>query len=321
MQNKRLTASSSKYDSSSPLELSLEGKDLADAGVEAFAATLANVLTPGKTAVVSRLQTLHLQNNGLTIRSLALLAPAIKAASADLEELDLSRNAITITTNDDITSWRTFLCSFEDCRALRRVSLARNDLSNLAALEILSRVYMLQFCRNASTFSASAGDLSLYDDEAHDLENGMNALAVRDNNLPEDEPMTDQKTSKTLISGVKGLSGAQIIDLSDASITDAGALFLSWVIERHRWVQGAMYHRPWGPPALGSDHAKILTSGINTMTTTGTKMLVHAEASTYQPFGAQDDSDLATSVWRQDDAAISDSRSVLTTTLPLTIGV
>ena len=93
--------------------------------------------THGKCA---RLEELYLRGNDLSVSSLKALAPVLSLSCCDLKDLDLSDNAITVETGDEIASWVAFLTSFEKCCTLRRIDIGGNPLGP-KAFEVLYRMY------------------------------------------------------------------------------------------------------------------------------------------------------------------------------------
>lgn len=91
----------------------------------------------------ARLTELHLPGNQLTILSLKKLGEVVELSAGDLRELDISRNAIEVRSDDDKGKgvWLGFLRAFEGCYVLKKLDLGMNQLG-IAGVELLSRAYM-----------------------------------------------------------------------------------------------------------------------------------------------------------------------------------
>lgn len=135
------------------VDLDVSGKNLADEGaIFEVALALADAMKyddPVQGKVV-RLEELYLKGCGLNAISLQALAVVIQVACDDLRDLDLSCNAITIETDEEVATWQDFLMSFKNCCVLRRLDLSGNVLGD-RAFEILTRVYANEDAVDPST--------------------------------------------------------------------------------------------------------------------------------------------------------------------------
>lgn len=123
------------------VELDISSKGLKDEGFFEVASALVESLSyDGIQGRCVRLEELCIKENQLTAASLHALAPIIRLASNNLRDLDLSGNAISISTEDEVALWEEFLTSFEQCCTLRRIDLSGNALGP-RAFEVLVRVY------------------------------------------------------------------------------------------------------------------------------------------------------------------------------------
>ena len=290
-QRKRVKPSPSKHEpqKESPiLEINLEGKKLTDAGLAELVPGLHDALTSDSTSAITRLF-INLSANELTVAALIELVQCLQLSTAAVEELDLSQNAITVKTDNDAQHWQTFLSAFAKCSSLRKLDLSRNDLSGAKAFEVFCRIYFTQFKLNARAWDYSRSPSFIGGSTEQDsmLHQSVAALTLRDENIPRQQ----SSTSLTAVSptGPKkslGLPCVRVISFDDCSITDAGALFLSYVIERHRWVQNELFSQIWGPPVSEPDHSVISTIAIEKIGNLGAKILSLAEHVPYHPFGA-----------------------------------
>ena len=241
---------------------------------------------PSDDGLPQRLQILHISQNGLTARSLAELAVSIEAAGPDLEDLDVSKNLISVADDQDVRSWETFLRSFAQCRSLRRLNLSNNDFNGSKAMEILARVYFDHFKVNAAVWEhskASNDSIRGIEEDGEDLNNEVAALSVRDPNIStKHESPLKLKTSSSVQPQARGIPSIRCVGMLNCRICDSGALFLSYVVERHRWTQNTVCKTMWGPPQDG--YSMIATEPNEELSPTGTRILSLAESVPYHPF-------------------------------------
>ncbi|KAF2171763.1 hypothetical protein M409DRAFT_63356 [Zasmidium cellare ATCC 36951] len=206
------------------LDIKVPGKQLGDEGAQEVAKGLLNVLRRGTNEAAVLLEDLNLTGNELTTKSLARLAPIIELAKHDLTTLNLSNNAIKVGTTQEAEEWEEFLFAFQDCLKLRRLDLSGNPALGAKGLEILSRVHLLEEPIDPISASGDASVLS----------------------LPEGFDTSDQPTPKTAEFGLMdsmaagkvlkrrcGLRSIPYISLTNIGLTEAGALWLSYVIADH----------------------------------------------------------------------------------------
>ena len=74
------------------------------------------------------MEELCLRENKLDAKCLIDLGLVIRSAAHDLEDLDISNNAISIITDEDTAAFDFFLRSFAECYVLRRVDFGGNAL-------------------------------------------------------------------------------------------------------------------------------------------------------------------------------------------------
>lgn len=185
---------------------------------------------------------LNLAGNCLTVEGLVSIAPCIRAAAADLEELDLSNNIICVSNDNEAAYWEEFLQSFATCRILKKINLSGNNLSGAKALEIFYKVYGQQF--------------------------------------PRMEARLDPHTSDTIC----GLHRVESIMLSNTSMTDAGALFLSYVLSQHSWSRERLGVRSETTVDQGSSPHGFVYIPNKDISGVGIKLLKLAESVPYDPF-------------------------------------
>lgn len=194
---------------------------------------------------------MNISGNDLTVRALAELSSSLQAAANDLEDLDLSNNRISVTTSEDGLQWEKFLMALEKCNKLRRLNFEGNNFTGSLAFEILAKVYSRQCQRNAAV-RWHASDFTLKEL----ISEGIQALRL---------DSSDSDSSMAL--GDRGLPSVGNINFANTSMTDSGALFLSYVLEL-RVVRPDMEDAECGidylPNAqLGPIGTKILKHGSN----------------------------------------------------------
>jgi hypothetical protein len=114
---------------------------LDDEALEIIASALENVVSQNKEeAVIIKVEEMCFRGNNLTAKSLQSIAAVVNRSSADLKDLDISNNKISIDTDKDAEAWEMFLSSFRDCFMLRRLDMSGNALGH-KGFEILTKVY------------------------------------------------------------------------------------------------------------------------------------------------------------------------------------
>lgn len=228
-----------------------------------------------------KLHVLHLARNKLTAQSLAHLAPVIEAAAGDLQDLDLTDNDIEIASEESHRHWEQFLRSFSDCRCLRRVSLDRNNLGSAKAWESFLGIYLEQFRSSEDLWYAQNARDDDVDDARQDEET---SLVDRTSDLTLDIKNGDF-TSKA-----RGIPAILIFGLTDTHLTDACSLFLSYVFERHHFLQNEVNGRLWisGAAAATCGASGIVWQPNDQLGIVGVKMLKDAEAVPWHPLDDQE---------------------------------
>lgn len=281
-----------KQHATSPIELILDGKTLTDQGVAILGPALYDALRPPPGEIVARLQVLHLQSNALTAKCLKHLAPALRVACPDLELLDLSDNYIGVDSADAADSWEQFLLSLGPCANLRLVNLSKNNFDNSRAAEIFARVYMKQFKVAIGVYKSYVSSNTGTDDDdsnpdAAGLDDSMATLSVRDTNVVRSKTADVKNVStspcKSRVAPVTGLPSIAVFDMSDSFLGDNGALFLSWVVERHRWIQNHVFDREWS--GSGADNAMLFVIPNEKLNAHGTQLIKQAMSTDYSPPG------------------------------------
>jgi hypothetical protein len=215
------------------IDLKAPGKDLGDEGVCALAEGLEAALTmSGKLASLA-LVDLNLSANGLTTTSLARLASIIKLARCDLQTVNLSGNKIKVESDEEAAEWETFLNAFGWCLKLRRLDLSGNSELGSRALEIVTRVHV-------------------YEQRINPLQPGGEQLVQSLSSLTNDDE-ADTPTQRAYENGIPssmtnaqllkrrcGLRSLPYLTLHEVGMDDAGALWLSYVLQDHHYPNQLM---------------------------------------------------------------------------------
>ncbi|KAL1652232.1 hypothetical protein SLS58_000359 [Diplodia intermedia] len=307
-QNRHCFAKAEPRPEPSPLMLDLDGKNLTDEGLLAMVEGLKETLDTRDGISANKLEELHLKGNQLTTTSLRALAPVIELARFELVDIDLSDNNISVKTSEEASDWETFLKAFGTCRMLRRIDLSGNRLDGPRPFEILDRVYSQQ---------PPVDPTQLEDTETYgiDQEPGMESnsditeLTNRSRNISiasttDDPPMAnDDMSAGTVLKRREGLRAIPYIILNDTAMTDAGALFFSYILQRHFYPQQLMCPLKPGPQAAQLDEYRhrnhcwgLVYLPNENLTDTGLRLLGKAEDARSDFTGIVDDHGLSESI-------------------------
>jgi hypothetical protein len=219
--------------SHTPLDLNIAGKKLTDAGLNEVLDGLKEVLTEGQYRPIFVLEGLNLSGNWLTSKSLAPLAPIIDLSFGFLKHLDVSKNFIKVSTDDECRDWETFLNSFENCLSMVRLELSDFTLFGSRPYEILARVY--------SRHPADRGDVTPTNSESKllsayvDIDCVFTSVSKMSNRSESDElsmPASEESRGMRFIPNC-GMRSIPYIVLSNCGLDDTGALWLSYLVEKH----------------------------------------------------------------------------------------
>ncbi|KAK7605641.1 hypothetical protein IWX49DRAFT_244814 [Phyllosticta citricarpa] len=233
----------------SPLILELPGKNLTDEGCLFMIEGLAETLEARGGVSANRLEELHLSGNKLTTSSLRALAKIIKLAELELLDLDLSNNSITVKNDQEALDLTFFLESIRNCRVLRRLNLSHNDMSGPRAFESLARVYAKQPVVEPLELDEWMGSDTSDEDKATDADS-TGTLTERTRKL---SLCAEHMSQGTYLKRRQGLRAVPYIILNDCSLTDSGALFLSYALEKHYFPPQLMCPLKAGPQATQLD--------------------------------------------------------------------
>lgn len=207
------------------IDLVAPSKALTDEGVAAMVEGLYAAMKSGNSTASVALEGLNLRDNKLTTRALATLAPVIDLAQNELKTVVLSDNNITVTSDEEAQQWETFLTAFKSCKTLRRLDLSGNHELGARALEIFCKVHSNE---PAIEPIALGGDRSVYTlDETEESDDDKSATT------DEAEGSLDWMTSGVMLRRRCGLRSIPYISFQNIDINDAGALWLSYILEDH----------------------------------------------------------------------------------------
>ncbi|KAL1630215.1 hypothetical protein SLS54_001075 [Diplodia seriata] len=292
----------------SPLMLDLDGKNLTDEGLLAMVEGLKETLDTRDGISANKLEELHLKGNQLTTTSLRALAPVIELARFELVDIDLSDNNISVKTSEEASDWETFLKAFGTCRMLRRIDLSGNRLDGPRPFEILDRVYSQQ----PPVDPTQLEDTETYGiDQEPEMESNsdITELTNRSRNIniasaTDDPPLVnDNMSAGTVLKRREGLRAIPYIILNDTAMTDAGALFFSYILQRHFYPQQLMCPLKPGPQAAQLDEYRhrnhcwgLVYLPNENLTDTGLRLLGKAEDARSEFAGIIDDHGLTDSI-------------------------
>lgn len=234
-----------------------------------------------------KLVSLNLARNALTAQSLGELAPAIRAAASDLQELDLSHNDIKLHTDDDLSHWEAFLAAFRRCRHMKKLNLSHNDFARPKAWESLARIHTLHFGDSRDLWNARLDDADVDGDFEREGEGLMESLTVQD------EDVLPSKTSDELKPHIadasspsrsSGLPAIQHILLDHTNMTDACCLFLTYVLEHHRFVSNEIERLLWTRAPSDCVDSAGISYTLEKASAVGLSVLRDAEAVPFHPF-------------------------------------
>ena len=220
------------------LDIRAPSKQLGDEGACALADGLEIALRKGSSQASLALEDLNISDNGITTVSLARLAPIIELAKHDLKTVNLADNNIQVNTAEEARQWEVFLVAFKDCLKLRRLDLSGNRSLGAKALETLARIHLREDLINAMPASGDASVYSLTDVHCDDEEDMKTPTQAEWND--DDDVQNSSMAHARYIRRRCGLRSVPYLTLRDIGLTDAGALWLSYVLEDHHYPSQLM---------------------------------------------------------------------------------
>ncbi len=210
------------------VDLKAPNKDLGDEGVCALADGLEIALKSSSNDASLALEDLNLSGNGITTLALARLAPIIELANCDLKTLNLAGNKIKVQTDEEAAQWEAFLRAFHSCYTLRRLDLSGNTELGSRALEILAHLHASEPAIDPVKPGGEASVLSLDED---------GVTPIQTNLLPVYEEHGSHRgmTAAQFLKRRCGLRSLPYLTLHDIGLNDAGALWLSYVLQDHHY--------------------------------------------------------------------------------------
>ncbi|ORY83213.1 hypothetical protein BCR37DRAFT_387065 [Protomyces lactucae-debilis] len=168
-----------------------------------------------------RLGELELADNGVPTTSLFSLALVVRASAHDLHHLNLSHNQLIVETEQDLCAWRAFVAALATCSALQSIDLSDNPLGD-EAIEVLARYYCRQSNAEMTVASLAIATSPMRTQQVDDRQH--------DSSDPERHRSVSHAGSHEITS-FRGVRGFARLRLDRTEQTDAGALFLSFVVE------------------------------------------------------------------------------------------
>ncbi|KAI9678848.1 MAG: hypothetical protein M1817_005908 [Caeruleum heppii] len=252
----------------------LPGKELGDVGLEEVCHGLQTALSISNSSDTTRLEELCLSGNGLTTAALAKLAPVIELGWHHLRDLDLSSNQICVSSDVEDADWETFLNALIGCSVLRRLDLSKN-LLGARGFETLTRVYMSQkpleipvsgdVDERSETHGYHAGTVEAHLQEpniksknsakGHQSPSGSISSKHKKKGSIQEHTMAATLTSHMTSvpdpsrwSITTGLQSIPYLIFSDVSMSDTGALHLSYIVAHHHLPEQLAWHVPAPKP-------------------------------------------------------------------------
>lgn len=222
-------------DSHHLLDLKVPGKALGDDGVCALADGLEIALKDGTGVASLALEDLNLSGNDMTTASLVRLAPIIELAKYDIKTINLSGNRISVETNEQAAQWEAFLRSFRNCQKLRRLDLSGNNELGQRAMEIFARIHIEEKPITPSPPGGTTSVLSLVSEQEEEQDDGVQVSAPNGEASDDDEDFGSAMLKGRFINRKCGLRSIPYITLHEVGLNDAGALWLSFVVEEHHY--------------------------------------------------------------------------------------
>jgi hypothetical protein len=199
------------------------------------------------------IEELNLSGTGITIRSLRTLAPIIQLSGTYLRDVDLSNNKIRVISDQDVMDWEEFLDAFKKCKNMKRLVLSQNDFSGQLAFETMARVYSRHPQLDPDVISPL------------DISSADNGGGVQLNGKVEEVDVSSPSRSNEPKSSRKpcGLRSIPYIVLQDVKINMYGALWLSYIVEKHPKPEKLMGAIKPGPLlTVLADYRRTKCSGI-----------------------------------------------------------
>ncbi|KAK5113838.1 hypothetical protein LTR62_003222 [Meristemomyces frigidus] len=211
------------------IDLKIPSKDLGDDGLAVLCDGLEAALAKGTADASLALEDLDLSGNGITTLGLARLSAVLRKARYDVKTIVLSSNPIVVENDDQAMQWETFLKSFADCQKLRRLDLSANPGLGRRAMEIFAMVHI----REPQIDPIRAGSLvslhsTLHSDSTRTRSGSLSLNVTRDRSPPRNTMAGGRMLTRKC-----GLRSIPFTSLQQCGLTDAGALWLSYVIEDH----------------------------------------------------------------------------------------
>src|SRR5690606_1898721 len=110
------------------VELLIPGRSLEDEGLQLVCEGLLQSIQSGGTI----LDELILSENALTAKSLEALTKIVKEAATTLKTLDVSKNNISVITDEEVEHWHKFLVGLSAVQGIRKVNFSGNQFGHRA---------------------------------------------------------------------------------------------------------------------------------------------------------------------------------------------
>lgn len=248
----------------------MDNKHLGDEGLADLVRGLEEALHQARQDGKSTLTILKLSNNNLTCRSFYELSECVRLAGDDIQEIDLANNDIVVASTEDSRHLADFLDALRHCTALRILNLSGNNLSGSRACEVFARTFATQFAENNEVLERLADD---YDE----IGSGVTGMETSLETLNFGEKDT------RCVPVLRGLPSVQSFLINNTSLTDAGALWLSFCVGKHKWALHRLHKGQQQQPA-STAQAGFVYLPNDKLTMVGLKLLKQAETIPFDPY-------------------------------------
>ncbi|KAK4554692.1 hypothetical protein LTR86_008194 [Recurvomyces mirabilis] len=213
------------------IDLKVPGKELGDDGLSVLCDGLEAALGKGTADASLALEDVDLTDNGLTTAGLARFASVTRNAKFDIKTIVLANNAIVVESDQQAGEWEKFLRAFADCQKLRRLDLSGNPGLGRRAMEVLAMIHVREPQIDPIRATGESDVQSLHSIVGDDNRTRSGSLSLEVNG-DAGRPRNTISDGRTLTRRC-GLRSIPFISLKTCGLCDAGALWLSYVIEDH----------------------------------------------------------------------------------------
>lgn len=165
------------------------------------------------------LDELILSENALTAKSLEALTKIVMVAATTLKTLDVSKNNISVVTDEEVEHWHKFLVGLSAVQGIRKVNFSGNQFGH-RAFEVFLRLYL----KEPPLVLPSAEDSDDISDDDDDDDEAPEPEAPKEPRKPSMDKLTMKLQTLDLERRrvTKSLSESAIMGLSKAETAGKG---------------------------------------------------------------------------------------------------